>query len=258
MHFEALYEPTGDWFEVHAYPSAAGLGIYFRDISERKSAEVALRESEHRYRTLFETMDQGFCICQMLFNKYNEPTDYRFLEVNPAFERMTGLEQATGRTARELVPNLEAFWFETYGKVVLTGEPVRFEHQAEAMNRWFDVSAFRFGEPQNNKFAILFTNISERQAALRERKSAAAALQQSQERLSLAIDSAGMATWDIDMQTRRGIWSKSHFRLLGYEPAANNEATFEMWCSRVHLDDLEAVMQDPDTVIALIIKLVQR
>ena len=250
VHFEALYEPTGKWFEVHAYPSAAGLGIYFRDISDaswqatqRKSAEVALRESEHRYRTLFETMDQGFCVCEMLFDKNGEPTDYRFLEINPAFEKMTGLEQATGKTARELVPNLEAFWFETYGRVVLTGEPARFEHQAEAMNRWFDVSAFRVSEAQSHKFAILFTNISERQAALRERKQAEAALQQSQERLSLAIDSAGMATWDIDMQTGRGIWSQSHFPMLGYELVPGSEATFEMWHSRVHEDDLAAVMQ---------------
>jgi PAS domain S-box-containing protein len=236
VHFEFQYEPTGDWFEVHAYPSAAGLGIYFRNISDRKLAEAALGESEHRYRRLFEAMDQGFCLCEILLNENGEPTDYRFLEVNPMFEKMTELKEPVGKTALQLVPNLEAFWIETYGQVALTGEPARFENGSEAMNKWFEVRAFRVDGPQSLKVAILFTNIT-------DRKLAEIALQKSQERLSLAIESAGMATWDMNMQTRRGIWSKSFFRLLGYEPVATGEATFEMWRSRLHPDDLERVMQ---------------
>ncbi|NJK67251.1 MAG: PAS domain-containing protein [Microcoleus sp. SU_5_3] len=235
VHFEFQYQPTGDWFEVHAYPSATGLGIYFRNISNRKLAEAALRESNHRYRRLFESMDQGFCLCEILLNENGEPIDYRFLEVNPMFEKMTELKDAAGKTALEIVPNLEAFWIETYGRVALTGEPARFENGSEAMDKWFDVSVFRVDGPSSLKFAVLFTNIT-------ERKRAEIALQKSEERLSLAIDSAGMATWDIDMQTGRGVWSKSHFLLLGYEPVSTGAATFEMWRDRVHPDDLEAVM----------------
>jgi PAS domain S-box-containing protein len=170
LHLEVPYEPTGNWFEAHAYPSAEGLGIYFHDISDRKRAEVALRESENRYRTLFESIDEGFGVCEMLFDENGTPNDYRFLEVNPAFEKMTGLEQPTGKTARELVPNLEASWFDIYGRVALTGEPVRVENQSIAMNRWFDVNAFRVGEPQDRKFAVLFTNITDRKRADKERE----------------------------------------------------------------------------------------
>ena len=206
------------------------------DISDRKQIEAALRESEHRYRTLFESMDQGFCVCQMLFDDNGEPIDYRLLEVNPAFEKMTGLEQATGKTVRQLIPNIEAFWIETYGRVVLTGEPARFENKSEAMNRWFEVNAFGVGDPQSHKFAILFTDIS-------DRKQTEIALQKSEERLSLAIDSAGMATWDMNVQTGKIIWSKTHFTLLGYSPVLGGAATFDMWRDRVHPDDLEAVMQ---------------
>lgn len=137
---------------------------------ERTRTEEALRESEEKYRTLFESIDQGFCICEMLFDENNKPDDYRVLIINPAYETMTGLREATGKTARLLVPNLEAFWFETYGRVVQTGKPVRFQNQSIAMNRWFDVNAFSIGEAQSNKFAVLFTDITARKKIEQERE----------------------------------------------------------------------------------------
>jgi light-regulated signal transduction histidine kinase (bacteriophytochrome) len=97
----------------------------------------------------------------MLFEN-GQPHDFRYLEVNPAFERQTGLEHAAGKTASELMPSFEQPWLEFYGGVALTGEPVRFENRAEELNRWFDVYAFRFGRRHSRKVAVLFTDISER------------------------------------------------------------------------------------------------
>jgi PAS domain S-box-containing protein len=158
------------------------------EIHDRKQAEEALRRSEERHRTLFETMNEGFCVVEVLFDKHNTPIDYRFLEMNPAFEQQTGLQQAEGKTARQLLPDLEQHWFELYGNVALTGEPVRFEHGSEAMNRWFDVSAFPIGQPESRKVAILFRDISQRKQTERE-------LQESEARFRTLADNMSQLAW---------------------------------------------------------------
>jgi PAS domain S-box-containing protein len=140
------------------------------DISDRKHAEEALMRSEERYRTLFESMEDGFCIIQLLFDENNTAIDYRFLEINPAFEQQTGLQQAEGKTARQLLPTLEDHWFEIYGKVAITGEPIRFENGSDVMKRWFDVYAFRIEEPESRKVALLFKDISHQKAIAAQRE----------------------------------------------------------------------------------------
>lgn len=129
-----------------------------------------MRQSEERYRTLFESIDEGFCVIEVLFDENNKPSDYRFLETNPAFEQQTGLKQAVGKTARQLIPNLENHWYEIYGKVALTGESIRFENGSEVMNRWFDVYAFPVGQPESCKVALLFKDISDRKHSEAERE----------------------------------------------------------------------------------------
>jgi PAS domain S-box-containing protein len=132
---------------------------------EGARAEQALRESEERYRRLFNSIDEGFCILEMIFDDNEKPVDYIFVEGNPVFEQLTGLKNAIGKTAREMVPDLEDFWFETYGRVALTGEAIRFENQSEPMNRWFDVHASRFGDETSRRVALVFNNITARKQA---------------------------------------------------------------------------------------------
>ena len=129
---------------------------------QRIGAEARLRESEERYRTLFEAVDAGFAIAEVRLPSEDGPTDYRLLEMNPAFQRHTGMSKLEGRWLREAIPDLEDHWFEAYGRVAATGEPIRFENGAESIGRWFDVHAFRMGAPEDRLVAILFNDISER------------------------------------------------------------------------------------------------
>ncbi len=117
------------------------------------------------YRALFDFIDQGFCTVEVLFDQDGCASDYRFLDVNRAFVQQTGLENAVGRRMRELAPGHEPHWYEVYGRVALTGIPARFEQRAEALGRWYDVYAFRVGEPAARQIAVLFSDITARRRA---------------------------------------------------------------------------------------------
>ena len=160
-----------------------GLPGFAIDITDRKCAEERFRESEARYRTLFMSIDEGFCLIQVLLDETGKPGDLRVLEVNDVFEQQTGLRNAAGRSVRDLLPGLEQFWFDVYGKVALTGEPVRFEQRAEPLSRWFDVNAFRTGLPERLTVALLFKDITARKQAEHE-------LRDSQTRLRRALEFA--------------------------------------------------------------------
>jgi len=156
---------------LSACVSGATAAAVRRHASERlqHATEAALRDSEDRYRSLFESIDDGFCLMQMIVDARGETVDYRFLATNAAFESQTGLRDAVGRTARELVPDLDESWFRLYGRVAATGEPARFENHAPAMGRWFDVYASRVGAPELRQVALVFKDVTERKRVEDER-----------------------------------------------------------------------------------------
>ena len=187
VHFAEHYVGDGldKHVEIDAYPTDdGGIAVFWRDVTARVRAEEALRASEARYRALFDSIDVGFCVVEVLFDAAGTPADYRFVEANPAFERQTGLVNAVGRTARALVPDLESHWFETYGRVAATGEPVRFQQASLPMGRWFDVYAFRVEGAEKRQVAILFTDNSAAKAAELEREQLIRALEIERARLA--------------------------------------------------------------------------
>ncbi|MET0555404.1 MAG: PAS domain S-box protein [Vicinamibacteria bacterium] len=161
--FEALFAGLRRTFLVLA-PVLLALALssaWF--VHSRRRSWAALKESEARYRTLFESIDEGFCVVEMIFDDDGRAVDYRFLELNPAFEKQSGLSSALGKRMREFAPDLESYWFESLGRVATTGEAVRIQNQAEPLGRAYDVHALRFGAPGDRQVAILFSDITERE-----------------------------------------------------------------------------------------------
>lgn len=164
--FEGRSPALDRWVSGRAYPTADGLAVHFQDITPRRTQALAYRQSEERYRAVLESIDEGFCVVEVLFDAAGTPVDYRFLEVNAAFEQQTGLHDAAGKRMRELAPAHEAYWFQIYGEVALTGSPVRFVQKARALgDRWFDVYAIRLGDAESRQVAIVFSDITQRKRA---------------------------------------------------------------------------------------------
>jgi PAS domain S-box-containing protein len=128
----------------------------------RARAERALRESERRYRALFDAIDEGFCLLEKIDTAPAEPSDYRYLVTNPAFVTHTGVGDVVGRSMREVFPELSRFWYDTFDSVIGTGESFRFEHGLVTHGRVFDVYAGRLDDGTRRRVAVIFNDITER------------------------------------------------------------------------------------------------
>jgi len=135
--------------------------LMFRNL---KQHEEALRESEERYHSLFQNMSEGFALHEILCDEQETPCDYRFLDVNPAFEALTGIrrEQIIGKRIKEVLPAEDPIWIRRYGEVALTGDPVHFEHYAKTLKQYYDVFAYC---PAPRHFAVIFMDITDRKRA---------------------------------------------------------------------------------------------
>jgi len=217
-----------------------------RDITERKKTEMKVQKSEEQYRTLFNTMNEGFCIIEMLFDENEKPIDYIFVETNPAFEKQTGFSNVVGKRIRELIPTNEEYWYEIYGEVALTGESIRFENFVAALHRWYEVYTYRIDKPKSRKVAILFNDITERkkaekalhkafenlqvqseelqasneelQAQSEELHEAYEALRDSEEKYRNIVETTNEGIWVIDAENRTTYVNKKMAEMLGYSP----------------------------------------
>jgi PAS domain S-box-containing protein len=171
-------------------------------------AEPVDRDSADKFRTLFNCIDEGFCIIEVILDDHQRAVDYRILETNSSFEQQSGLYHAKGRTARELVPELEPFWFERYGHVAITGEPRRFVSSSEPMGRSFEVYAMRVGRPEQLTVAVHFRDITTHTRSK-------SALIESESRFRHLADHGPMMVWVTEPDGRCTYLSRSWYEFTG-------------------------------------------
>jgi PAS domain S-box-containing protein len=198
-----------------------------------RQAKKALRASEAHDRLLFENLTSGFALHEIIVDPRGRPCDYRFLNVNPAFEQLTGLEAraVVGRTVLEVLPATEPHWIETYGQVALTRKPVQFESFSAALARHFQVTAY---SPQPGQFATIFEDITKRTRdaqALRESRKELAEI------FSMSLDMICIA--DINSATFLKV-SPAFNRTLGFSEA---ELLNQSFLDFIHPDDVDATLQ---------------
>ena len=212
-----------------------GAVCFFHNVTERKQAEEALRDSEERYRTLFNSMNEGFCVIEMIFDKNKKVVDYRFLEINPAFEKKTGLKDARGKRIRELAPQHEQYWFDIYGKVALTGKSVCFHHQSEVLQRLYEGYAFRVQMPASHRVGIIFNDVT-------ARKKAEETLRASEERFRALVTASSDVVYRMNPD-----WSEMG-QLDGRNFVTSTQAPSRTWFTdNIHPDDqphLRAVIDE--------------
>lgn len=141
-----------------------GVVLVFSDVTEAYNARKNLKESEEKFRLLITQMHQGIAVHEAIYDEKGKFVNYRFIEVNESFEKLTGLkrEKIIGKTVLEVLPNTESYWIEKYGDVVKTGNPIVYENYSEELGRYYEVIAYR---NRPDQFAVIVTDITDRKAA---------------------------------------------------------------------------------------------
>ncbi|HXI01530.1 MAG TPA: PAS domain S-box protein [Sphingobacteriaceae bacterium] len=207
---------------------------------ERAKAEEALRKSKEKYRTLFDTIDQGFSILEVLFNDTGKAVDYVFLEINNAHEAMGAVPSSVvGKRIRELIPNIEDSVIERLGKVVLTGESIRYEQYISAQGRWFDIHSSRVGGNGSHLVANVFNNIT-------ELKQSEAKLKESESRFRTMADASPVLIWTIDAGGLSSYYNKTFLDFIG----VSQDEDISDWGKIVHPDDIQTTFSTINTAIA--------
>lgn len=171
--------------------------------------EQLARKAQDKYRLLFDAINEGFCIVQVIFDDAEKPVDFRFVETNPAFEEIMRLADVNGRTIREVVPSIEQHWIDVLGDVAVSGEAMRFDHYSEALNnRWFNVYASITGPRNSGLVAILLSDTTSLHQAEKkvtidalasdDVKSSRSLLDDQNRHLQKVLDAISQMVWILD------------------------------------------------------------
>jgi PAS domain S-box-containing protein len=242
-------EAAGKGYAIKIYPSSNGIIVTWHDVTVRKKAIAALEESEEKYRSLFSNMTESFALCEIILDAAGKPADYKFLEVNPAFEKLVGSshDRLIGKRAKEVAPDIESFWIEIYGKVTLTGQPVIFEDYSPFNKQWVEIYAY---SPQPGRFAAHLRDITDRKKAeealakamdeMEVRvKDRTTELAHSEENYRLLVENANEAVMVFQDQKIK-FYNPKALDIFGYSP---EEMAAQSFAEYIHTDDRDTVLE---------------
>jgi len=213
LHASAKFDPEGqlDYWQ-----------LAFFDITDRKEAETALRESETKFRMLFSEMTSGCALGEIIFEHSDQPYDFRILNVNPALERITGLDknQILSKRLLEVLPATEPYWIEKLGELALTGKPVYYENYHRQLDKYLAVSAFRTAA---NQIAITLTDVT-------DRKRFEMALQKANDELERLVEERTVELTKSNASLTREIAERRRlsYRLLSAQEDERRKIAFEL------------------------------
>ncbi len=198
---------------------------------------VKQRRAEQQYLQLFNQILHGVAVHEMIYDKTHTPIDYRFLRVNPGFEKITGLKavELAGRTVLEVLPNTEPFWIDMYGKVVESGEAIRFINYSQELGKHYEVTAFKTSSSQ---FATIVADVTDRFLAENE-------LRQSEEKYRLLVENQKDLIVKVDAEGRFLYVSPSYCQLFGKTEA---QLLGETFTPQIQKDDLAPTLESMEAL----------
>ena len=233
--------------------------VVVSDISASKSAEETLRESEERYRSLFENMDEGFSLYEVIYDSQSYPYDFRFLDINPAFELNSGLTRADviGRTLLEVLPETQRGIIQDYSQALLSGKPLNVEYYFKPLERHIHIHVF---SPRPGLLATIFEDIS-------LRKQAEQALVSSHEQLSSQLEEIEHLQEELKEQAIRdpltGLYNRRYlYEVLAHEIARSERDQHPLSVILIDIDHFKKVNdmyghQMGDTILVEISRLIE-
>ena len=195
---------TYRWLEWRSFPEDDKIYAIVRDITEKKEREEELRKSEKKYRVLFENMPSAFALHKMIYDDKGTPVDYKYIEVNPGFEKQTGVSASVikGKTVKELFPETEDYWIQTFDNVVKTGTSTSFIDYSKELGKYYEAYVFNL---EKDLFAVIFNDVTERIEN-----------EENLKLFKLSIDNSSEAVYWVDKDANLVYTNEYASKMLGY------------------------------------------
>lgn len=258
VHLYGISNLVGHFFKIFAFifmymaiietALKKPYNLLFKELQDRSDK---LESREKQYRSLFNGMTEGFALHEIICDDQGIPVDYRFLDINPAFERLTGLtrEKVIDKCVTEIIPGEDPEWVRRYGAVALTGTPDHFENYSPALQKHFEVFAY---QTEMNQFAVLFIDDTIRknlennlQEIISKQKISEDALIFAKNRLLEAQHLAHIGNWGLDLPSGQLYWSDEIYNIFEIDPE-HFGASYAAFLNAIHPDD-RAMVNDAYT-----------